>query len=159
MPKTPFARLLERFSAAVEAADGHAFAESFAEDGEYHDAFYGVFRGRAAIADMLENYFWRDAEAFKWEMLDPVDNGETGYARWRFSYTAKTPEANGKRIFMEGVGFFRLRDGLLARYEDYARIGEVLVQLNLPAAKSLRVLEKMAAQQNAKPEAKPHLQS
>lgn len=158
MAKTPFARLLDRFTAAVEAKDGAAFAQTFSEDGQYHDVFYGTFRGRAAIADMLENYFWRDAEAFRWEMLDPVDDGETGYARWRFSYAAKTPEAKGKRIFMEGVGFFRLKDGLLASYEDYARVGEALVQLNLPAAKSLRVLEKMAAQQNAKPEAKAHLQ-
>jgi len=157
MARTHFAQLLDRFTTAVEAGDGAAFAEVFTEDGQYHDVFYGTFSGRAAIADMLENYFWRDAEAFKWEMLDPLDDGAIGYARWRFSYAAKTPEASGKRIFMEGVGFFRLKDGLLASYEDYARIGEVLVQLNLPAAKSLRVLEKMAAAQNAKPEAVAHL--
>lgn len=158
MASTPFAELLDRFTAAVEAGDGPALGNVFTEDGQYHDVFYGTFTGRAAIAEMLEGRFWRDAEAFKWEMLDPVDDGETGYARWRFSYTAKTPEAKGKRIFMEGVGFFRLKDGLIASYEDYARIGEVLVQLELPGPKALRVLEKMAAAQNAKPEAEPHLQ-
>lgn len=157
MAETAFAALLKRFTAAVEAGDGRAFAEVFTADGEYHDVFYGAFKGRAAIAEMLEHRFWRDGEAFRWEMLDPVDDGRTGYARWRFSYRAKTPEAKGKRIFMEGVGYFHLKDGLLARYEDYARIGEVLVQLDLPPAKTLRVLEKMTAAQNASAAAKAHL--
>ena len=157
MARTDFAQLLDRFTAAVEAGDGEAFAKVFTEDGEYHDAFYGPFAGRAAIADMLENYFWRDAAAFRWEMLEPVGDGRIGYARWRFSYTAKTLEARGKRIYMEGVGYFHLKDGLVARYEDYARIGEVLVQLNLGPARTHRVLEKMAEKQAAQAEAKPHL--
>jgi ketosteroid isomerase-like protein len=154
-----FKQLLDRFAAAVEAGDGEALADVFTEDGQYHDVFYGTFRGRAAIADMLENYFWRDGEAFKWEMADPVDDGRTGYARWRFSYTAKTEESRGRRVFMEGIGFFRLADGLLESYEDYARIGEVLVQLGLPEGKTIRVLNKMAAAQNAKPEAAAHLKA
>ncbi len=152
-----FRQLLDGFTAAVEAGDGEALASLFTEDGSYHDVFYGAFRGRDAIADMLVNRFWRDAEAFKWEMLDAVDDGRTGYARWRFSYTATTEASRGRRVFMEGVGYFRLRDGLVESYEDYARIGEVLVQLGLPEAKTLRVLERMAATQNAKPEAAAHL--
>jgi ketosteroid isomerase-like protein len=153
-----FRQLLDGFTAAVEAGDGEALASVFTEDGQYHDVFYGTFAGREAIARMLENYFCRDAEAFKWEMLDAVDDGRTGYARWRFSYTAKIEASRGRRIFMEGVGYFRLRDGLIESYEDYARIGEVLVQLGLPEAKTLRVLAKMAAAQNAKPEAAAHLE-
>ena len=52
---------------------------------------------------------------------------------------------------------FKLKDGLLASYEDYARTGESLVQLGPPPDKLHRVLAKMTAQQNAKPEAKEHL--
>ena len=154
---TIFKELLDAFTQAVEAGDGAALAQVFTKDGQYHDVFYGTFKGRQAIADMLENYFYRDGEAFKWEMLDPVDDGRTGYARWRFSYTAKTEASRGRRVFMEGIGFFKLRDGLLESYADYARIGEVLVQLGLPAEKTHRVLQKMTAKQNAQPEAAPHL--
>jgi hypothetical protein len=46
----------------------------------------------------------------------------------------------GRRIFCEGVGFFCLADGLNKSYEDYARAGEVLVQLGLPDGKTIRVL-------------------
>ncbi len=152
-----FRQLLDGFTAAVEAGDGEALASVFTEDGQYHDAFYGSFAGREAIARMLESYFWRDAEALEWEMLDAVDDGRTGYARWRFSYTAKTEASRGRRVFMEGVGYFQLRDGLIESYEEYARIGEVLVQLGLPEAKTLRVLAKLAAARNAKPEAAAHL--
>jgi hypothetical protein len=159
MAETAFARLLHRFTAACEAGDGQAFARTFTGDGEYHDVFYGVFKGRAAIADMLENYFWRDAEGFRWEMLEAVDDGRTGYARWRFSFASKLPQAAGKRVYMEGVGHFRLRDGLLSRYEDYARAGECLVQLGHDPARLHRILEKMAERQNATAEAKAHLDS
>jgi len=56
--------LLPGFAAAVEAGNGAALAACFTEDGIYHDTFYGKFEGREAIADMLENRFWRDAEGF-----------------------------------------------------------------------------------------------
>ena len=158
MTESPFADLLARFTAAVEAGDGAAFAALFTEDGEYHDVFYGTFAGRTAIADMLENRFWRDAEAFRWEMLEPVDDGRTGSARWRFSYASKLVGAEGKRIYMEGVGHFHLRDGLIARYEDYARSGECLVQLGHEPARLHRIFEKLATKQNAQAEAKAHLE-
>lgn len=157
MTGSEFARLLQEFATAVEAGDGAAFSRLFSEDGEYHDVFYGAFRGRAAIAGMLENLFWRDGEAFRWEMLDPVTDGETGFARWRFSFTSRLEQAKGKRIFMEGVGYFHMKDGLIARYEDYARAGECLVQLGHTPAHLHRIFEKMAATQNADPKAIGHL--
>ena len=52
-----FARILRDFAAAAEVGDGASFAALFTEDGVYHDAFYGPFSGRAAIADMLSGLF------------------------------------------------------------------------------------------------------
>jgi ketosteroid isomerase-like protein len=157
MIQDDFADVLRRFTTAVEAGDGAAFARLFSEDGEYHDVFYGIFKGRAAIAGMLENHFWRDGDAFRWEMLEPVTDGATGYARWRFSFTSRLEQAKGKRIFMEGVGYFYLNDGLITRYEDYARAGECLVQLGHSPARLHRIFEKMAEKQNADPDAQRHL--
>jgi hypothetical protein len=59
---------MDDFAEAAVAGDGARFAALFTEDGCYHDVFYGLFEGRAAIADMLENRFHRDAENFRWDM-------------------------------------------------------------------------------------------
>ena len=130
-----FARILKDFAAAAEVGDGRSFAALFTEDGTYEDAFYGTFQGRDAIAAMIKDSFHRDAENFRWQMIDPVCDGRTGYARWLFSYTSKMPHSAGKRVVMDGVGCFQLRDGLIERYEDVARTGEALAQLGLPADK------------------------
>lgn len=150
MPNS-LAEIVKLFTAAVEAGDGQAFAALFAEDGVYDDVFYGEFKGREAIARMLEGLFHRDGENFIWRMPDPVDNGTTGYARWYFSYDCKLPHIAGKRIFMDGVGLFQLRDGLIGRYEDMCRTAELLRQLEMPADKHQRVIEKMFARSQENP--------
>ena len=152
-----FPQILDAFTAAVAAGDGERFAACFTEDGEYDDVFYGIFRGRAAIADMLENHFHRDGREFDWEMLDTVSDGRHAYARWRFSYTSRMTENEGTRVLMEGVGCYILRDGLIERYEDMARTGELMVRLGLPAEKMHRTLSRMARRQEALPGAERHL--
>ena len=154
-----FVDLLDSFSAAVAAGDGPAFAALFTEDGVYDDVFYGLHRGRAEIADMLENKFHRDGRDFCWQMIDPVDDGVTGYARWIFSYVGKMPQLEGRRVLMEGVGLFKLKGGLIRRYEDMARTGELMVQLGLPADKMARTLGRMSEAQMAKAEVQAHLQA
>lgn len=142
-----FLSLLQNWSNAVADGDGAGFAALFSEDGQYDDVFYGRFMGRTQIADMLENRFHRDASDFVWEMIDPVATDTVGYARWRFSYTSKLPHIAGKRILMDGAGYFQLSGGLVRHYEDVAKIGEVLQQLEFPAAKQHRLLQKMTETQ------------
>lgn len=148
-----FQDLLSTFCAAVEAGDGDALAATFTPDGVYDDVFYGEFAGRDAISDMLTNYFYRDGKDFRWRMIDPVSDGETGYARWAFSFTGKVGPGEGRRIFMDGVGLFKLRDGLIARYEDIAKAGEAFVQLGHTPEKVHRLLGRMAESQRASPDA------
>jgi limonene-1,2-epoxide hydrolase len=146
-----FRVILDAFTAAVEAGDGARFSALFTEDGIYDDVFYGEYHGREAIAQMLEGRFYRDGENFLWRMFDPVDNGTTGYARWLFSYDCKLPHIKGKRIFMDGVGLFQLRGGLIARYEDAARTAELIDQLDMPSEKQKKVVGKMLIKQLAHP--------
>src|SRR3546814_18881412 len=103
-----FKAILAEFCAAVEAGDGRRLAALFTPDGVYHDVFYGAFKGPEKIAELL-GVFHRDGSKFKWRMFDAVDDGETGYARWFFSYTAEPPQAKARRVKMEGVGFFRMK--------------------------------------------------
>ena len=151
-----FETLLGQFTAAVEAGDGQALAATFTPDGVYHDVFYGAFQGREAIAGMLEGLFHRDGRNFKWTMIEPIASGDLGYARWQFSYDSRLEPLEGKRMFMDGVGLFRLKDGLFARYEDFARTAEVLLQLGMPAEKRERVAQKMLRQQMADPGWREH---
>lgn len=146
-----FSEILDDFTAAVAAGDGARFAALFTEDGVYDDVFYGEFKGRAEIARMLEGLFHRDGENFVWQMLDPVSDGHTGYARWLFSYDGRIDPIKGERIYMDGVGLFTLRDGLIARYEDLARTAELMRQMNMPEAKAERITARMLDKQMAHP--------
>ena len=67
--------LLRAFCDAVEQRNGKAFAELFTEDGVYHDVFYGAFEGRAKIAEMIDDWFYRTANDFRWDMHAPVSDG------------------------------------------------------------------------------------
>lgn len=138
-----FAGLLERIAQGATTGDGALAASAFTEDGAYHDVFYGTFRGRAAIADMIENRFHRDADDFRWDMIDPVEAAGRGYARYLFSYRSKLPEAAGRRAMFEGVVVARLRDGLI---EDYDEVANAVVGLSMLGFDDAR-LAKFAARQ------------
>ncbi|MGO9682062.1 MAG: nuclear transport factor 2 family protein, partial [Beijerinckiaceae bacterium] len=60
--------ILREFCDAVERHDGKRFADLFTEDAVYHDVFYGAFAGRAKIAEMIDDWFYRTATDFRWDM-------------------------------------------------------------------------------------------
>ena len=121
--------LLKEFCSAVERRDGKAFASLFTEDGVYHDVFYGAFKGREKIAEMIDDWFHRTARDFRWDMHRPVSDGEMLYAYYTFSYVSMLPEANGKRVGFEGVSMMKLSDGKIAEYSEVANVGPAFVEL------------------------------
>lgn len=140
-----FAALLAHFTAAVEAADGAALAALFTEEGVYEDTFYGAFAGRAAIRSMLEDRFWRDGTAFRWDMSEPVCDGRTGYARWLFSYTARLDPFAGRRVAVAGMSRFALAGGLIAHYAECFDAGQAFRQLGMAPERLAVVLDRMNA--------------
>ncbi|HUT50001.1 MAG TPA: nuclear transport factor 2 family protein [Alphaproteobacteria bacterium] len=146
-----FEDIVTAFGAAVEAGDGTALGALFTEDGVYHDIFYGAFEGRAAIKDMLEGIFHRDAKDFRWEFLDPASNGTVGYAHWLFSYTSTTPHTDGQRVVFDGVGLFFMEDGLIARYEDVSNSVVPLKKMNVPQPVIDRQVDKWQGWLEARP--------
>jgi hypothetical protein len=140
-----FQDVLVQFTAAVEAGDGAALGALFTSDGIYTDTFYGAFAGREAIRDMLENHFWRDADAFFWNMRDAVFDGRQGYARWRFGYTSRLPESDGRDVAFEGMSRFEIVDGLIRRYDEVFDAGMALVQLGMPAERIAKILARLSA--------------
>ena len=114
--------LLRAFCDAVERRDGAGFAGLFAEDGVYHDVFYGAFAGARNRGNDRRLVLSHRAD-FRWDMHDPVTDGHTLYARYAFSYVSTLPEAQGRRVGFEGVAIMKLRDGLIAEYREVANVG------------------------------------
>ncbi|MSO77220.1 MAG: nuclear transport factor 2 family protein [Alphaproteobacteria bacterium] len=151
------ADLLSEFTAAVETGNGARLAAIFTPDGIYHDTFYGEFQGPVAIKAMLEDYFWRDGDGFKWDMLDPIDDGRHGYARWLFSYRSKVKEAPGKRVVFEGIGHFDLVDGRIRRYGEVFDIGIALAQLEFAPERVAKIVARAAGRLRERVKGSPHL--
>src|SRR5271156_1207112 len=125
--------MLRVFCDAVEQHKGAALAELFTEDGVYHDVFYGAFAGHAKIAEMIDDWFYRTATDFRWDMHTPVSDGETLYARYTFSYRSTLPEAKGGRAMFEGVAIMTLRDGRIASYREVANTVTAFADMNFAA--------------------------
>ena len=150
--------LLRAFCDAVERHDGKEFAELFTEDGVYHDVFYGAFKGRAQIAEMIDDVFYRTATDFRWEMHAPVSDGKTLYAHYTFSYRSTLPEANGARVMFEGVAIMKLTDGRIAEYHEVANTATGFVDMNFAPERLAKIVARQGAALKARPEMKRHLE-
>ncbi|MBN9584182.1 MAG: polyketide cyclase [Afipia sp. 62-7] len=153
----PVDKLLHDFCRSVERRDGAAFAALFTEDGVYHDVFYGAFTGRAKIAEMITDWFYRTATDFRWDMHDPVSDGRILYARYTFSYRSLLPEANGARAMFEGVAIMTLRDGLIVTYHEVANTAPAFVDLNFAPERIVKIFAKQGAALKARPEMQRHI--
>ncbi len=142
MTADAFAKLLDEFTRSAESGDGARFARHFTEDGIYYDYIYGPHRGRADIAHMLEGLFHRDATDYRWEMFDPVFDGRQGYAWSLSSFTSTIPQFQGKRVVIDGMSRFIIRDGLIAEYRESVNGGVAMAQLGVEPARMAKVFSR-----------------
>ena len=141
---TAFGALLERMTQAICRGDAEAAAACFAEDGVYHDGFYGEFKGRAAIADMVRRHFHGNAKDFSWKLSDVVEEGGRGYASYEFSYVSKMPGSEGRRAGFPGICKVELKYGLIERYEEIFERAQVLARLGFADERILKLVRKWA---------------
>ena len=140
-----FADLLDRFTRAAEAGDGAAFAACFTEDGVYYDYIYGPHRGRTAIADMMQNVFHRDAGLdYRWEMFDPVCTGDVGYAWSLSSFTSTVPDFAGRKVLIDGMSHFVLRERLIVEYHESVNGCVAMSQLGVAPERMAKVARRWA---------------
>lgn len=151
-----FSQLLDRFACCVESNDGTGLGALFTPDGVYEDYFFGAHQGAAAIAAMLAR-FHEGGTDYRWEFHDPLCDGQTGYARYRFSYRSRLEAVLGQPIAFEGMSCFTLRDGMIAHYAEVFDRGVAFVQMGFAPGKVARLLEKYAIAQNAQDGFQPHL--
>jgi ketosteroid isomerase-like protein len=140
----PLQALLERMTQAICRGDAEAAAACFSEDGVYHDGFYGEFKGRAAIAEMVRRHFHGAASDFSWSLSDAVAEGKLGYASYDFSYVSKMPGSAGRRAGFSGMCKVRLAGGLIERYEEIFERAQVLARLGFVDERILKSVRKWA---------------
>lgn len=151
-----FEQRIKEMVAAVERGDAQGVAACFTPDGIYHDVFYGDFQG-AGIVDMIDNYFYRDASDFRWNIHDAVEQDDIGYARYVFSYLPKTPGAGPGRTIFEGTAICRMRDGLIADYREIANAAVGLQGMGFPPERLAKFIAKQGAELKSRDEAARHL--
>jgi len=152
-----FARLLDEFTRSAESGDGDRFGRHFTEDAIYHDYIYGPHRGRADIAHMLQNLFHRDATDYRWEMFDPVFDGHQGYAWSLSSFTSTIPQFAGRRVVIDGMSRFIIRDGLIAEYRESVNGGIAMVQLGVEPERMAKVFSRWSGWLQERPETRAYL--
>ena len=157
MTRDEFAKLLREFTLSAETGDGARFAAHFTEGATYHDYIYGPHTGRADIAHMMQNLFHRDATDYRWEMFDPVFDGRMGYAWSLSSFTSTIPQFAGKRVVIDGMSRFIVRDGLIAEYRESVNGGVAMAQLGVAPERMAKVFLRWAGWLEERPETRDYL--
>jgi len=157
MTSEEFARLLNEFTRSAESGDGARFARHFIEDAIYYDYIYGAHKGRADIAHMMQNLFHRDAADYRWEMFDPVFDGEMGYAWSLSSFTSTIPQFSGQRVVIDGMSRFIVRDGLISEYRESVNGGVAMQQLGVAPERMAKVFSRWTGWLQQRPETKDYL--
>jgi ketosteroid isomerase-like protein len=152
MTSDEFALLLDQFTRSAESGDGARFARHFTEDAVYDDYIYGIHRGRADIAHMMQDLFHRDAADYRWEMFDPVFGGRTGYAWSLSSFTSKIDRFKGQNVVIDGMSRFIIRDGLIAEYRESVNGGVAMAQLGVEPDRMVKVFRKWTGWLRERPE-------
>lgn len=153
-----FATLMHTMTEAAVRGDGKAAAACFAPDGVYHDVFYGAFQG-GEIATMIEERFHRDAENFRWDLHEPVEQNGIGYVRYVFSYDSKMDGSKGRRVLFEGIARCELKEGKIAHYSEVANTAPGLAMLGFAPERIARIAEKQGAELKGRLEARAHIKA
>lgn len=150
-----FGTLIREMTAAACCGDGAGVAACFTPDGVYHDVFYGAFQG-AEIVDLIEGHFHRDGRDFRWDVHDPVSDGEVGYARYVFSYASRFEGYGKARACFEGVAVCRLKNALIAEYKEVANAATGLSLIGFEDARVAKFITREARDLLARDEAASH---
>ena len=107
---------------------------------------------------MMENQFHRDAgDDYRWEMFDPICEGDIAYAWSLSSFTSTVPEFAGQKVVIDGMSRFELRDGLIADYRESVNGRVAMAQLGVQPERMAKVCAKWARMLIEQPETQEYL--
>jgi len=94
---------------------------------------------------MVLDLFHRDAREFSWTLSRPVCDGRIGYASYDFSYVAKMPGSEGRRVGFSGIACCELEGGVIRRYGEVFERAPVLAKLGFGDERILKSVKNWAA--------------
>ena len=106
---------------------------------------------------MMQDLFHRDAADYRWEMFDPVCNGDMGYAWSLSSFTSKIEQFKDERVVIDGMSRFILRDGLIAEYRESVNGGVAMSQLGVAPDRMTKVFKRWTGWLKERPETTDYL--
>jgi hypothetical protein len=106
---------------------------------------------------MMQGLFHRDAADYRWEMFDPVFDGDMGYAWSLSSFTSTIPQFKGQRVVIDGMSHFIVRDGKIAEYRESVNGGVAMTQLGVEPARMGKVFQRWTGWLKERPETKDYL--
>ena len=151
-----FESLIKKMTRAAVQGNGSTVVDCFTVDGVYHDVFYGDFTGRN-IARMIEDYFHRDGKNFRWDIFDPVEQRNKGYARYVFSYDSQLKNFENKRAIFEGVAICTLRNEKISDYREIATATTGLALMGFASDKISKFIARETDALVKRPESANHL--
>lgn len=145
-----------RYLAAWNDHDATAMADLVTEDVVWEDpALPGQAQGPAAVQDFMRAA-WVAFPDLRFDETDTphrTSGGDQVAWRWRMRGTNTGPieppgfAATGRRIEIEGVDLWTMRDGRIARYRAFYDFNALAVQLGLAPAPGSRLEQALATAQ------------
>jgi ketosteroid isomerase-like protein len=109
-----------RFAAAFGTRLVDRVLECFTPDAEYHDLFYGRFRGQAELRRLFGRMY-AEGDRHEWTMTRVVSTPACTIGEWHFAFTvsARVPRSSARRLTFDGVSVFETRAGRCHAYREY----------------------------------------
>ncbi|MFC6089675.1 ester cyclase [Saccharothrix lopnurensis] len=132
---TPIA---DEWAAAWNTNSPERMAALFTDTGSYTDhAFQATFTGKDGVAGWVANTH-ASIEDPRVEIVDAFRSGDRVAVRWEFSGTdigsfAEHLPPTGKSFTVPVLTHFELKNGKIARCEDYYNLADLLRQVGLPS--------------------------
>jgi hypothetical protein len=86
-----------------------------------------------------------------------VFDGEKGSAWSLSSFASKIPQFAGKRVVIDGISRFLVRDGLIAEYRESVNGGVAMAQLGVEPDRMAKVFRRWAGWLEERPETLDYL--
>jgi limonene-1,2-epoxide hydrolase len=112
-------QIVRDFCAAWEALDKQRILDAFTDDAVYHNMPMAPATGKAAIGQLLDFILAQASDAIRFEIKHIVADGDVVLTERTDTFTT-----GDKKIALNVMGTFELRDGKIAAWRDYFDMAE-----------------------------------
>jgi limonene-1,2-epoxide hydrolase len=114
LPQVDSKQVVRDFCAAWERLDKEAILDAFTDDAVYHNMPMAPATGKEAIGQLITMILGQAADGVRFEIKHIVADGEVVLTERVDTFTL-----GEKKIKLDVMGTFELRDGKIAAWRDY----------------------------------------